>query len=81
MQHAVRERYKGTLKDSLKDFSPGNRLHRIERSGVYSSEVEMTMKQRQSAKRNESVRAQSQSQWITISVIFRIDVLFLQQTV
>ena len=61
--------------------SPGNRLHRIERSGIASSEREqMAMKQREAAKWDES--AQSQSQGITISVvIFRIDMLYLQQTV
>ena len=63
-QGGQKKRYKDTLKASLKDFkfsifqlSPGNRLLRIEQSGVDSStKVPLNLKQRESVKLKGSVK-------------------------
>ena len=66
-QGGQKERYKDTLKASLKDFifqlSPGNRLLRIEQSGVPSStKVPPNLKQRESVKLKGSVKKGKQEQ-------------------
>ena len=64
-QGGQKKRYKDTLKASLKNsifqLSPGNRLHRNEQSGVVSSTKEPhNLKQRESVKLKESVKSGKQ---------------------
>ena len=56
-QGGQKKRYQDTLKASTFRLSPGNRLHRIEQSGVASSTKELhSLKQRKSVKQKESAK-------------------------
>ena len=57
-----KERYKDTLYPSLKDLIFPIRLHRIEQSNIATSEKkQISMKQREPVKLNETVRTQNQN--------------------
>ena len=79
-RNATKTPLKPRLRISIFQLSPGNRLLRIEQSGVASStKVPPNLKQRESVKLKGSVRKESKSQGTIIRLsTVRIHLLYLQ---